>query len=131
MIGISLADKCKHVSLVEINNEADYYAQQNIFLNNLSSKVNSFCSPAEKVLDLIKTEQTVVVDPPRAGLHNKLVEKLIEITPKKIIYLSCNPSTQARDLKDLMVKYRVVFWRVYNYFPATPHIESLMILERK
>jgi 23S rRNA (uracil1939-C5)-methyltransferase len=130
-IGISLADKCKKVTLVEISEEADYYAQQNIKLNNLQSKVESFCAPAEKILDLIKSEQTVVVDPPRAGLHKKLTEKLIEVAPKKIIYLSCNPSTQARDLTDLMLKYRVVVWRVYNYFPATPHIESLIVLERK
>lgn len=131
VIGIALADKCKSVNLVEINDEANNFAQQNIVLNNLQNKVSSFCSPAEKILELIKADQTIVVDPPRAGLHKKLTEKLIEVAPKKIIYLSCNPSTQVRDLADLVVKYRLVSWRVYNYFPATPHIESLIVLERK
>lgn len=129
-IGINLADHAKTVNLVEINQEAGYFAQKNIELNNLTGKVSNQCCPAEKALDLIKSNQVVVVDPPRAGLSEKLIDVLLEQTPKRIIYLSCNPATQARDLGRLMLKYRTRNWGVYNFFPATPHIESLIVLDK-
>ena len=130
-IGICLADQADKVDLVEINSESGVFAEVNIAQNNLSGKVSSACCPVEKALDLIKNEQTVIVDPPRAGMTDKVVERLLEVEPKRIIYLSCNPATQARDLAKLMLKYRACTWQVYNFFPATPHIESLIILDRK
>lgn len=86
---------------------------------------------SEDTLENITKDTTVIVDPPRAGLHKKLVEHLLEAVPKKIAYLSCNPSTQARDVKLLSDKYKITFARGYNFFPRTPHIESLIVLELK
>lgn len=130
-IGINLADQATKVNLVEINNEAGEFAQLNIEQNGLKNKVESECCPAEKALTLIKADQTVIVDPPRVGLTDKLIDTLLEVAPKRLVYLSCNPATQARDLTKLMIKYKARAWHVYNFFPATPHIESLIILDRK
>jgi 23S rRNA (uracil1939-C5)-methyltransferase len=123
-------EKKQKLTLVEINQEASEYAKENIMLNGLESVAEAVCLPAEKALEYISHEQVVMVDPPRAGLHQKLTDKLLEVLPKMIIYLSCNPATQARDLEQLMLKYQARDWRVYNFFPSTPHIESLIVLER-
>lgn len=86
---------------------------------------------SEDVLDFINFNQTVILDPPRAGCDKKLIDKLLEITPTKIIYLSCNPATQARDVKFLLEKYKIEDIKTFNFFPRTPHIENLVILSLK
>ena len=71
----------------------------------------------------------VILDPPRAGCDEKLVQKLIEIRPKQIIYLSCNPITQVRDLELLMSGgAKLNSLEIFNFFPHTPHIEVLASL---
>ena len=83
---------------------------------------------SEEALDYLTSDQTVILDPPRAGLDRKLTDRLLEITPKKIIYLSCNPATQARDIALLTDKYHIATIKTYNFFPHTPHIENLVVL---
>lgn len=83
---------------------------------------------SENALNYINPTQTVILDPPRAGCDKKLIEKLLEVKPKKIIYLSCNPATQARDVKLLLDKYQLEEVKTFNFFPHTPHIENLVIL---
>lgn len=85
----------------------------------------------EKALEYIVSDRPVIFDPPRAGLHAKVVERCLEVLPPQIIYLSCNPATQARDLALLQEKYTIEFFAVYNFFPKTPHIETLAVLRRK
>lgn len=85
-------------------------------------------SQSENVLQYIKPSQTVILDPPRSGCDKKLISKLLEITPQKIIYLSCNPATQARDIKLLLEKYHIDRIKTFNFFPHTPHIENLIVL---
>jgi len=85
----------------------------------------------EQALEYITPEACVIVDPPRAGLHPKVVDSLIAQKPAQIIYLSCNPVTQARDLAQLQEAYTVAELTGYNFFPRTPHIESLVNLVRK
>jgi len=85
----------------------------------------------EKALEYIVPDRTVIFDPPRAGLHPKVTERCLEVMPPQIIYLSCNPATQARDLAILQEKYTIDFFEVYNFFPRTPHIEVLAVLSRK
>ena len=85
---------------------------------------------SEDALDYIAPDQTVILDPPRAGCDNKLINKLLEVTPTKTIYLSCNPSTQTRDVKLLLEKYQIENIKTFNFFPRTPHIENLIILNR-
>ena len=80
------------------------------------------------MLDHIKNDQTVILDPPRAGCDAKLINKLLEINPPKIVYLSCNPATQARDVKMLLSKYHLETVKTFNFSPHTPHIENLVVL---
>ncbi len=84
---------------------------------------------SENALDLITSETTVIVDPPRAGMHKKLVQRLLDAKPNRILYLSCNPATQARDVQVLSGTYAVVHAQGFNFFPRTPHIESLIIMD--
>ena len=86
---------------------------------------------SEEVVSYIEPDQTVILDPPRAGCDKRLIDKLIEIIPEKIIYLSCNPATQARDVALLLEKYHIDEIKTFNFFPHTPHIENLVILSRK
>ncbi len=86
---------------------------------------------SEDALNFVNFNQTVILDPPRAGCDAKLIDKLLEITPQKIIYLSCNPATQARDVKMLLDKYKIEEIKTFNFFPRTPHIENLVILSSK
>jgi 23S rRNA (uracil1939-C5)-methyltransferase len=85
----------------------------------------------EKALEYITQEKILIVDPPRAGLHKDVVAKILEVEPKKVIYLSCNPATQARDIDLLQEKYSITSFEGFNFFPHTPHIETLAILQRK
>ena len=117
------------VTLVEINEHAVAEMQRNIAkLNRLSAK--AILAPSEKSLECITGEQIVIVDPPRAGLHADVTNRLLETEPPRIIYLSCNPVTQARDVSLLQEKYEIVHHQGYNFFPRTPHIEHLVVLDK-
>jgi 23S rRNA (uracil1939-C5)-methyltransferase len=86
---------------------------------------------SERALEYIDSDRILIVDPPRTGLHKDLVDRIIDVLPPKIIYLSCNPSTQVRDLSILNKSYNIDSITGYNFFPRTPHIESLAILTKK
>ena len=117
------------VTLVEINEHAVAEMQRNIAkLNRPNAK--AILAPSEKSLEYITGEQIVIVDPPRAGLHAGVTNRLLETAPPRIIYLSCNPVTQARDVSLLQEKYEIVHHQGYNFFPRTPHIEHLVVLDR-
>ena len=118
------------VTLVEINEHAVAEMQRNITkLNRPNAK--AILAPSEKSLECITGEQIVIVDPPRAGLHADVTNRLLETEPPRIIYLSCNPVTQARDVSLLQEKYEIVHHQGYNFFPRTPHIEHLVVLDKK
>jgi 23S rRNA (uracil1939-C5)-methyltransferase len=73
----------------------------------------------------------VVVDPPRAGLHPRVVARIAELEPRRVVYVSCNPATLARDLKDFApLGYALAEVRPFDMFPHTPHIECVARLER-
>lgn len=128
-IGLALHDRCKQLNLVESNPEAVGYAKVNIELNKLKN-CEVFCKPAEKMADLITSNKTIIFDPPRAGLNKRVVEKVLAELPKKIIYLSCDLATHARDIGLLKGKYKIKFLKLYNFFPRTAHIEGLCVLEK-
>ena len=118
------------VTLVEINEHAVAEMQRNIAkLNRPNAK--AILAPSEKSLEYITGEQIVIVDPPRAGLHADVTNRLLETEPPRIIYLSCNPVTQARDVRLLQEKYEIAHHQGYNFFPRTPHIEHLVVLDKK
>ncbi len=128
-IGLPLASAVTEVLLVENNEEATDYANKNIESNAIDN-AKAILQEAEHMLDSITDEHTVIVDPPRAGLHKDVVERLLEVGPPRILYLSCNLSTQARDIQLLSGKYTSVHYQLYNFFPRTPHIEALWVLDR-
>ena len=119
-----------NVTLVEINTDAVREMQRNIAeLDRTDAR--AVLAPSEQALDYITGKEIVIVDPPRAGLHPDIIATLLQQLPPRIIYLSCNPVTQARDVSLLQESYRIVHHRGYNFFPRTPHIEHLVILDNK
>jgi len=72
----------------------------------------------------------LVLDPPRAGLHQKVTRQIMELLPRKIIYLSCNPITQGRDAAFFLEKYKLVRSAAFDFYPNTPHVETLLVFER-
>lgn len=127
-IGLTVTPPDQPLTLVEINQSAVDEMQHNIALLKRPN-TEAILSASETVTNLIDTNSTVIVDPPRAGLHHDVVERLLEKSPSRIIYLSCNPVTQARDIKLLSDKYDISHLQGYNFFPRTPHIENLVILD--
>ena len=119
-----------NVTLVEINADAVREMQRNIAELDRTDAC-AVLAPSEQALDYITGKEIVIVDPPRAGLHPDVVAILLQKLPPRIIYLSCNPVTQARDVALLQQNYRIVHHRGYNFFPRTPHIEHLIILDKK
>lgn len=73
----------------------------------------------------------IITDPPRAGMHDDVTKKILEIAPERIVYVSCNPATQARDLQLLDEKYKVVKVQPVDMFPQTHHVENVVLLVRK
>lgn len=73
----------------------------------------------------------VMVDPPRKGLDNKSIDNILEIHPKKLIYISCNPATLVRDLSKFECKYDIISIKPVDMFPFTSHVECVSVLHRK
>ncbi len=73
----------------------------------------------------------VIFDPPRAGLSKNIIEEVLIKKPKRIIYLSCDIATQARDFGKLKENYKIIYSKLYNFFPRTPHFESLCVFDLK
>ncbi len=124
-IGLSVAAK-QEVTLVELDPATAAMARVNAAQPGL--KVEVVEASTEKALEYISGSRPVIFDPPRAGLHAKVIERCLEVLPPQVIYLSCNPATQARDLALLQQKYQLTHVEIYNFFPRTPHIETLAVL---
>jgi 23S rRNA (uracil1939-C5)-methyltransferase len=131
-IGIFLSKNAKKIIGVDVVEDAINDAKENAQLNNLqtasffSGDVIEICS--DNFFKLHGSPDVVIVDPPRAGLHNKLVNKLLEIASPRIVYVSCNVATQARDLQLLHEKYVIEKIQPVDMFPHTHHIESVALL---
>ena len=125
-IGLSVASE--KVDLVELDPATARMAAHNASSSDHMS-VSVVETSTEKALEYITADNPVIFDPPRAGLHDKVVARVLEVLPEKVVYLSCNPSTQARDLARLQEKYEIQFFEAYNFFPRTPHIETLAVLK--
>jgi 23S rRNA (uracil1939-C5)-methyltransferase len=115
------------VTLVELNEHAVREMERNI--EQLGKKATAILAASEDALEHISSDKIIIVDPPRAGLHEDVIERLLDEKPKRIIYLSCNPVTQARDVARLAEVYGIKAHRGYNFFPHTPHIEHLVVLD--
>ena len=119
-----------NITLVESNADAVREMQRNITeLGRTDAR--AILAPSEQALDHITGREIVIVDPPRAGLHPDVIATLLQQLPPRILYLSCNPVTQARDVTLLQQHYRIAWHHGYNFFPRTPHIEHLVVLDKK
>ena len=75
--------------------------------------------------------EVIITDPPRAGMHPDVVNVILNAAPERIVYVSCNPATQARDLQLLDAKYKVAQVQPVDMFPHTPHVENVVQLIKK
>lgn len=134
-IGIFMSKKAKKIIGVELIADAIEDAKKNAALNHISHAV-FFAGDVIKICDdtFFETHgrpDVIITDPPRAGMHEKLVNKLLEIQAPRMVYVSCNIATQARDIALLSEKYRVVKAKPVDMFPHTHHIECVALLELK
>jgi 23S rRNA (uracil1939-C5)-methyltransferase len=134
-IGIFVSKNAKKIIGVEMINEAIEDAKQNAALNNLSDAAFY----AGDVVDICNDEffaahgrsDVIITDPPRVGMHEKLVRKILDIAAPVVVYVSCNPATQGRDLNLLGEKYAVTKIQPVDMFPHTQHIENVVQLKLK
>lgn len=130
-IGIYLADNAKEVLGIEINKQAIKDANKNKELNNLDN-ITFIADDVAKVINKIEFKPSiVVVDPPRAGLDEKTIKEIIKMNPKRLVYVSCDPMTFARDLNILKYYFTIKEITPFDMFPNTYHVENVCLLERK
>jgi len=134
-IGILAADKAKEVLSVEVNADAVKNAGTNAELNGLGN-VRVFEADAGEFMTAMAEEgrkaDVVFTDPPRAGCSREFLSSLLSLSPEKVVYISCNPETQERDLKFLTKNgYKVKKIRPVDMFPYTRHIETVVLLRRE
>jgi 23S rRNA (uracil1939-C5)-methyltransferase len=135
-IGLSLAGTARSVWGIDISEESIACALENAERNgvgNVAFFAGNVGQVVRELRDRSGTPGVVVVDPPRAGLAGKALKRLAEIGSPRIVYVSCNPTTLAGDLKQLSEQagYRLVRARPVDMFPHTPHVETVALLERE
>jgi 23S rRNA (uracil1939-C5)-methyltransferase len=134
-IGIFCSKQAKKIIGVEFVADAIEDAKENALMNHLketaffAGDVIDICDDA--FFETHGKPDVIITDPPRAGMHEKLVRKLLDMGAPTIVYVSCNPATQARDLALLDEKYRVTKIQPVDMFPHTLHIENVVQLKRK
>ncbi len=128
-IGIYISEICKNITGIEINPSSVKDAKTNIKLNKINN-INIIEGNVSNILKNNKKYSTIIVDPPRNGLDKKTKNKLLEIKSKKIIYISCNPITLARDISDLKKEYNLSKITLVDMFPNTYHVESICLLSK-
>jgi 23S rRNA (uracil-5-)-methyltransferase RumA len=134
-IGIFCSKGAKKIVGVEMQAAAVEDAKENATINNIphsffvSGDVINICNDA--FFDEHGKPDVIITDPPRAGMHQKLIEKILEIEAPTVVYVSCNPATQARDLNLLDEKYAVTKVQPVDMFPHTHHIENIVQLKLK
>ncbi|PHK49519.1 23S rRNA (uracil(1939)-C(5))-methyltransferase RlmD [Staphylococcus edaphicus] len=132
-IGLYMAPKAKHVYGVEVVPEAITDAQQNATINQFKN-TTFVCGKAEEVILKWKAEgirpDVVMVDPPRKGCDETFLKTLLELNPQRIVYISCNPSTQQRDAQLLAQQYQLTQITPVDMFPHTTHVETVAQFER-
>ena len=129
-IGIYVANKVNKVLGVEIVKDAIHDANINKKINN-ANNINFICGNTEKIIKDVKEKyNAIIVDPPRAGLTESIIRDIFRINPDKIVYVSCDPITLARDLKLLQEKYEVLDVVPVDMFPNTYHVETVCKLKK-
>ncbi len=134
-ISIYISKYVNSVHGVEVIEDSIKGAYENAELNKISNCTFEASDVKQYLQSLLLTHDsrlsTVILDPPRSGIHPKIPEYLLQLSPKKIIYVSCNPSTQARDIALLKEKYEIAAVQPVEMFPQTHHIENIVRLDVK
>lgn len=130
-IGLLLAESAESVVGYETTPAAVLSARSNAAKNGIGNYAAHELLAEDIPGDIVKGADTLVLDPPRAGLHPKLIRTILEFPPERIAYLSCNPETQARDFSLLSGRYEIASIDGFDFYPRTPHLESLLVLVRK
>lgn len=133
-IACYIASRAKKVTGVEYVEDAVADARVNAGLNGISN-MEFFAGDMKDVLtpDFIRTQgipDVVITDPPRAGMHEDVVKRILEMQPQKVVYVSCNPATQARDIALMSELYSVEKLQPVDMFPHTYHVENVALLKR-
>jgi 23S rRNA (uracil1939-C5)-methyltransferase len=134
-IALFIAKNAKKIVGIEAVPDAIIAAKENA-INNKIKNVDFFVGDMKSVFnnDFIKANgnpDVIITDPPRDGMHKKVIDQIKNIAPKKIIYVSCNSATQARDLELLKDDYDVIRSQVVDMFPQTHHVENVVLLKKK
>ncbi len=133
-IALYVAKHCRQVVGIEEIEAAIEDAQENAALNNITNAI-FYAGDVKNILTEAFVQRygkpdVLITDPPRAGMHPDVVQMLLQLEAPKIVYVSCNPATQARDLQMLSAKYEVHKVRPVDMFPHTHHIENVALLKR-
>lgn len=134
-IALFMAPHARQVVGIEYVEEAVAHARDNAELNGLSN-VQFFAGDMVKILDEVFLQKqgyphVVITDPPRAGMHPGVIKQLLNTGADRIVYVSCNPATQARDIDALSPRYKLVKVQPVDMFPHTQHVENVALLVRK
>jgi len=133
-IGLSLAKSVLHITGFEHSREAVACASRNAWRNglpNCSFIAGDVAQQARRSARTMGSPDLIITDPPRAGLKPEMLTLLLELQAKAIIAVSCDPASQARDLARLAAAYQVCHIQPFDFFPHTPHVESVVLLERR
>ena len=130
-----VAHQAKQVIGIEYVPEAIEDAKENSHVNGINNTL-FYAGDMKDILtdDFIQEHgqpDVIITDPPRAGMHADVVKVILNAAPKRIVYVSCNPATQARDLQLMDANYKVVAVQPVDMFPHTPHVENVVLLERR
>lgn len=129
-----ISKKAKKVIGVESVEDAIVAAKQNATINKIKN-VEFFVGDMKSIFnnDFIKkngTPEVIITDPPRDGMHKDVIKQILKIVPEKIVYVSCNSATQARDLEILSSKYEIIKSQSIDMFPQTHHVENVVLLKK-
>ena len=130
-IGIYLADSAKHVIGIEQVESAVRNAQRNCRINHISNCRFVQGDIKDKLPQLTEKPHVVVIDPPRAGMHKDVIQQILRLAPERVVYVSCNPASLARDVALLSEVYDLLEVQPVDMFPHTYHIEAVARLHRR
>lgn len=129
-IGLGIADLVKKVHGVEVHGKSEHYAMQNARQNDIKNFSFTQISTDNVMLEEVNGYDLIVVDPPRSGLMPNTLKLIKQAKPQFILYLSCNPATQANNISNLLDNYTINTYTAYNYYPRTMHVEALAVLSK-
>lgn len=127
-IGIYVSEKAKHIKGIEINKYAVEDANENKKINNIDN-IDFECLDASEIDKLKDHFDKIIIDPPRSGLDKKTINYILKSNAKKVVYVSCDPITLARDLEILKEKYSIKEITPVDMFSRTYHVECVCLLE--